>query len=84
MNPKFFITFSICDNVIWGIGRTSIISESDCNINLDRWKRHYKNNYRNAKINTIECSKKLYDTIMQYGSYDSKWKIADGLAELIK
>ncbi len=86
MNPnhKFFISFTACDKVVWGIGRNPQQSESDCAKHLGLWKRHYNTNYRNAKVVTLPASKRLYDIICQYGSYEKNWKMVNGVAELVK
>ncbi len=85
MNPnhKFFIAHT-SDKVIWGIARSPLAAQADCERWLGNWKRHYTNNYRGAKVAIVPATKKLYDLICQYGSYDKQWKMVDGVAELAK
>ncbi len=87
MNHKFFISYTSCDKIVWGVGRTAALAQVDCMTNLELWDKNYKNNYLNTKIETIPCSKKFYDIICQYGFMEErhKWNINDqGIADFIR
>ncbi len=88
MNPKtsnFYIAFTPADRTIWGIGKNNEDeAKRDCLKYLSEYQSLYPRELRNAKVQVVKASKKLYDLICQYGSYDKRFKMVNGIAEYIK
>ncbi len=85
MNQKpFYIAYTPCDRTIWGMGKSVPEAKVDCLFHLNDYRSAYPKELRGAKVEVIQSSKKLYDLICQYGSYDKRFKIVNGIAEYIK
>ncbi len=82
-STSFFIAFT-SDRTIWGASRSPALAKKDAAFWINDYRRDYPNELRNVKIETRNCSKQLYDIIMQYGSYDKRFKVVKGVAQWIK